>query len=143
MVGSISNVGFASNNIKTQTNARPYMQSPYQNAPMPDSLEIAGKKAGKDKKTVGGVIVAAALLAAGLFAGVKTGKLKAIENPQKWTGKLQNLAYKGGKGVETGVNWVSEKGKPAIEWIKDKGKAVVDWVKAKFAKKPATPTNIA
>ena len=55
-----------------------------------------------------------------MYAGVKSGKLTEVANATKWTEKLQNLAFKGGKAVETGVEYVSTKGNDVIEWVKDK-----------------------
>ena len=122
MVSGINaNVGFQGG-INTATNARPYMAQPYQyaGAPVADTVEIAGKKKSGAKKGIIGAIVGVAVAAAALYAGVKSGKLTEVANATKWTEKLQNLAFKGGKGVEKGVEYVSTKGKDAIEWAKNK-----------------------
>ena len=52
--------------------------------------------------------------------GIKSGKLTEVANPTKWTEKLQNYAFKGGKGVETGVEYVATKGKAIVDWFKEK-----------------------
>lgn len=123
MVSGINaNVGFQGG-INTATNARPYMAQQYQyaGAPTADTVEIAGKKKGSvAKKGIIGTIVGVAVAAAALYAGVKSGKLTEVANPTKWTEKLQNLAFKGGKGVETGVEYVATKGKDVIDWAKEK-----------------------
>lgn len=132
MVSGINaNVGFQGG-INTATNARPYMNQPYQYTAAPqvsaDTVEIAGKKKGSAvKKGIIGTVVGLAVAAAALYAGVKSGKLTEVANATKWTEKLQNLAFKGGKGVEKGVEYVATKGKDAIEWAKGKfGKSGVD-----------------
>ncbi len=123
MVSGISqNVGFQG--INTATNAAPYMAAPYQytaQQPAGDVVEIAGKKkSSKVKKGIIGTLVGLAVTAAALYAGVKSGKLTEVKNASKWTEKLQNLAFKGGKGVETGVEYVTKKGGDFVDWIKDK-----------------------
>ena len=122
MVSGINaNVGFQGG-INTATNARPYMAQQYQyaGAPTADTVEIAGKKKSGVKKGIIGTIIGVAGAAAALYAGVKSGKLTEVANATKWTEKLQNLAFKGGKAVETGVQYVSTKGNDVIEWVKDK-----------------------
>lgn len=125
MVSGINaNVGFQGG-INTATNARPYMNQPYQYTAAPqvsaDTVEIAGKKKGSAaKKGIIGTIAAVAVAAAALYAGVKSGKLTEVANPTKWTEKLQNYAFKGGKGVETGVDYVATKGKSLVDWVKEK-----------------------
>ncbi len=125
MVSGINaNVGFQGG-INTATNARPYMNQPYQYTAAPqvaaDTVEIAGKKKGSAaKKGIIGTVVGLAVAAAALYAGVKSGKLTEVANPTKWTEKLQNYAFKGGKGVETGVEYVATKGKALVDWFKEK-----------------------
>ena len=139
MVSGINaNVGFQGG-INTATNARPYMNQPYQYTATPqvaaDTVEIAGKKkGGAVKKGIIGTVIGLAVAAAALYAGTKSGKITEVADATKWTEKLQNLAYKGGKGVEAGVEYVTKKGGDLVDWIKDK-----------FSKKapntaPSTPT---
>lgn len=122
MVSGINaNVGFRGG-INTATNARPYMAQQYQYATeVPaDTVEIAGKKKSSAKKGIIGTVIGLVVAAGALYAGVKSGKLKEVANATKWTDKLQNLAFKGGKHVETGVEYVSKKGKDLVEWAKGK-----------------------
>ena len=125
MVSGINaNVGFQGG-INTATNARPYMNQPYQYTATPqvaaDTVEIAGKKkGGAVKKGIIGTVIGLAVAAAALYAGTKSGKITEVANATKWTEKLQNLAYKGGKGVEAGVEYVTKKGGDLVDWIKDK-----------------------
>lgn len=87
----------------------------------PDAAEFAGKKKGSAvNKGIIGTVVGLAVTAAALYAGVKSGKLTEVANATKWTEKLQNLAFKGGKGVEKGVEYVATKGKDVIDWCKEK-----------------------
>ena len=87
----------------------------------PDTAEFSGKKKGNAvKKGIIGTVVGLAVAAAALYAGVKSGKLTEVANATKWTEKLQNLAFKGGKGVEAGVKYVATKGKDVIDWCKEK-----------------------
>ena len=87
----------------------------------PDTAEFSGKKKGSAvKKGIIGTVVGLAVAAAALYAGVKSGKLTEVANATKWTEKLQNLAFKGGKGVEAGVEYVTKKGGDFVDWIKDK-----------------------
>ena len=87
----------------------------------PDTAEFSGKKKGSAvKKGIIGTVVGLAVAAAALYAGVKSGKLTEVANATKWTEKLQNLAFKGGKGVEAGVKYVTTKGKDVIDWCKEK-----------------------
>ena len=87
----------------------------------PDTAEFSGKKKGSAvKKGIIGTVVGLAVAAAALYAGVKSGKLTEVANATKWTEKLQNLAFKGGKGVEAGVKYVATKGKDVIDWCKEK-----------------------
>ena len=136
MVSGINaNVGFQGG-INTATNARPYMNQPYQYTAAPqvaaDTVEIAGKKKGSAvKKGIIGTVVGLAVAAAALYAGVKSGKLTEVADATKWTEKLQNLAFKGGKGVEAGVDYVAKKGGDFVDWIKDK-----------FSKKAPENTNV-
>ena len=125
MVSGINaNVGFQGG-INTATNARPYMNQPYQYTVAPqvaaDTVEIAGKKKGSAvKKGIIGTVIGLAVTAAALYAGTKSGKITEVANATKWTEKLQNLAFKGGKGVEAGVDYVAKKGGDFVDWIKDK-----------------------
>ena len=125
MVSGINaNVGFQGG-INTATNARPYMNQPYQYTVAPqvaaDTVEIAGKKKGSAvKKGIIGTVIGLAVTAAALYAGTKSGKITEVANATKWTEKLQNLAFKGGKGVEAGVEYVTKKGGDLVDWIKDK-----------------------
>ena len=125
MVSGINaNVGFQGG-INTATNARPYMNQPYQYTVAPqvaaDTVEIAGKKkGGAVKKGINGTVIGLAVAAAALYAGTKSGKITEVANATKWTEKLQNLAFKGGKGVEAGVEYVTKKGGDLVDWIKDK-----------------------
>ena len=125
MVSGINaNVGFQGG-INTATNARPYMNQPYQYTVAPqvaaDTVEIAGKKKGSAvKKGIIGTVIGLAVAAAALYAGTKSGKITGVANATKWTEKLQNLAFKGGKGVEAGVEYVTKKGGDLVDWIKDK-----------------------
>ena len=125
MVSGINaNVGFQGG-INTATNARPYMNQPYQYTVAPqvtaDTVEIAGKKKGSAvKKGIIGTVIGLAVAAAALYAGTKSGKITEVADATKWTEKLQNLAYKGGKGVEAGVEYVTKKGGDLVDWIKDK-----------------------
>ncbi|RAI11488.1 MAG: hypothetical protein DKM24_04985 [Candidatus Melainabacteria bacterium] len=87
----------------------------------PDTAEFSGKKKSNAvKKGIIGTVVGLAVAAAALYAGVKSGKLTEVANATKWTEKLQNLAFKGGKGVEAGVKYVTTKGKDVIDWCKEK-----------------------
>lgn len=87
----------------------------------PDTAEFSGKKKNNAvKKGIIGTVVGLAVAAAALYAGVKSGKLTEVANATKWTEKLQNLAFKGGKGVEAGVKYVTTKGKDVIDWCKEK-----------------------
>ena len=87
----------------------------------PDTAEFSGnKKSNAVKKGIIGTVVGLAVAAAALYAGVKSGKLTEVANATKWTEKLQNLAFKGGKGVEAGVKYVTTKGKDVIDWCKEK-----------------------
>ena len=87
----------------------------------PDTAEFSGKKKSSAvKKGIIGTVVGLAVAAAALYAGVKSGKLTEVANATKWTEKLQNLAFKGGKGVEAGVEYVTKKGGDLVDWIKDK-----------------------
>ena len=87
----------------------------------PDTAEFSGKKKSSAvKKGIIGTVVGLAVAAAALYAGVKSGKLTEVANATKWTEKLQNLAFKGGKGVEAGVKYVATKGKDVIDWCKEK-----------------------
>ena len=125
MVSGINaNVGFQGG-INTATNARPYMNQPYQYTVSPqvaaDTVEIAGKKKGSAvKKGIIDTVIGLAVAAAALYAGTKSGKITEVANATKWTEKLQNLAFKGGKGVEAGVEYVTKKGGDLVDWIKDK-----------------------
>ena len=121
MVNSVgySNVSFG-HNPQATTNARPYMSAPYQNAGIPtDTVEIGTAKKKGGKKALG-ILATVALAGAALYGLFKTGKLKSIENPTKITEKLQNIAYKGGEGIDKGVKFCTEKGKSLIEWVKGK-----------------------
>ena len=87
----------------------------------PDTAEFSGKKKSSAvKKGIIGTVVGLAVAAAALYAGVKSGKLTEVANATKWTEKLQNLAFKGGKGVEASVKYVTTKGKDVIDWCKEK-----------------------
>ena len=87
----------------------------------PDTAEFSGKKKSSAvKKGIIGTVVGLAVAVAALYAGVKSGKLTEVANATKWTEKLQNLAFKGGKGVEAGVKYVTTKGKDVIDWCKEK-----------------------
>ena len=87
----------------------------------PDTAEFSGKKKSSAvKKGIIGTVVGLAVAAAALYAGVKSGKLTEVANATKWTEKLQNLAFKGGKGVEAGVKYITTKGKDVIDWCKEK-----------------------
>ena len=124
VLGINANVGFQGG-INTATNARPYMNQPYQYTATPqvaaDTVEIAGKKKGSAvKKGIIGTVIGLAVAAAALYAGTKSGKITEVANATKWTEKLQNLAFKGGKGVEAGVEYVTKKGGDLVDWIKDK-----------------------
>jgi len=124
MVNSVgfSNVSFGQVPQAT-ANARQYMAAPYQNAAATDTVEIAGKKKSKAGKAAIGIIAGLAVAGAALYGLFKTGKLTKVENASKWTEKLQNLAYKGGEGIDKGVTKVTEWGKGLIDKIKSKSNA--------------------
>ena len=93
MVSGINaNVGFQGG-INTATNARPYMNQPYQYTAAPqvasDAVEIAGKKkGGAAKKGIIGTLVGVAVAAAALYAGVKSGKITEVANPTCCSGTI-------------------------------------------------------
>lgn len=137
MVSGISNVGFQGG-INTATNAAPYMAAQYQYTVQPagDQVVLSGKaKKSGAKKGILATIGTALVAAAALYAGVKTGKLKEVANPTKWTDKLQNVACKGGNYVAKGVDYCknSKVGTTVADW----GTKAVDWVKGLFTKKTA------
>lgn len=119
MVNSVglSNVSFGQVPQAT-ANARQYMSAPYQNAAA-DTVEIAGKKKSKAGKAAIGIVAGLAVAGAALYGLFKTGKLTKVENASKWTEKLQNLAYKGGEGIDKGVNKVMDWGKGLIDKVKN------------------------
>ena len=119
MVNSVgfSNVSFGQVPQAT-ANARQYMSAPYQNAAAVDTVEIAGKKKSKAGKTAIGIVAGLAVAGAALYGLFKTGKLTKVENASKWTEKLQNLAYKGGEGIDKGVTKVINFGKDLIDKVK-------------------------
>ena len=120
-----------------------------------DSVEISGKKGKKAKKTILATIGTAAVAAAALFLGVKSGKLKKIDNPTNILGKLQNLGYAAGSKVGTAVSYcanskvgtwckekcgpvvdkIKEKATPVLAKLKEKGAPILDKVKGFFTKK--------
>ena len=104
-------------------------------APAADSVEIAGKKKSGAKKAIFGTLATVAVAAATLFGLVKTGKLQKIDNPTKWTGKLQNLAYTAGDKLVQGYE--AAKKTDLVSKGKEKLSAGVDWVKGLFSKKTA------
>jgi len=78
-------------------------------------------KSGLGMKVLG-VAAAIGVAGAALYGLFKTGKLTKVDNASKWTEKLQNLAYKGGEGIDKVVT-------KALEWGKglfnsDKKKAL-------------------
>lgn len=135
MVSGINNVGFQGGRqvMQPAVMVNPYYQA--QGIPA-DQVELSGKAEKKSaKKGILGTIAAVAVGAAALYAGVKTGKLKHIDNPTKWTQKLGNLAHKGGTYVAKGVDWAKNTsiGTKVVEW----GKTAINWVKNLFTKKAA------
>ena len=137
----VSGISQGMNGINTATNAGPYMAANYQYAAQQtaagaDEVVLSGKaKKSKVKKGIFATIGTAIVAGLALYAGVKTGKLKKIENPTKWTQKLQNLAYQGGSYVGKGVDWCknSKVGTTVCEY----GKKAINWVKGLFTKKAA------
>ena len=101
----------------------------------PDTVEISGKKSGA-KKGILAAIGTAIVAAGALFWGVKSGKLTKVDNPTKWTQKLQNFAFNAGDKLVQGYDKVKStdvfaKGKEYLT----KG---IDWVKGLFGKKTDT-----
>ena len=99
----------------------------------PDTVELSGKKSGTAKKSIFAAIGTAIVAAGALFYGVKSGKLAKVDNPTKWTQKLQNLAFNAGDKLVQGYDKVKNtdlatKGKDMLT----KG---LDWVKGLFGKK--------
>lgn len=123
-VGQQGYVGSAGNPVYIQQ-ASPAL------AYAPDSVEISGKKSGA-KKGILAAIGTAIVAAGALFWGVKSGKLTKIENPTKWTQKLQNFAFNAGDKLVQGYDKVKN------TEIFSKGKNLVtkgiDWVKGLFGK---------
>ena len=106
--------------LKLESKAQQFQQT-VNTQVAPDTAEFSGKKKSSAvKKGIIGTVVGLAVAAAALYAGVKSGKLTEVANATKWTEKLQNLAFKGGKGVEAGVKYVTTKGKDVIDWCKEK-----------------------
>ena len=120
MVNSVglSNVSFG-HVPQATANARQYMSAPYQNTAAADTVEIAGKKKSKAGKAAIGVVAGLAVAGAALYGLFKTGKLTKVENASKWTEKLQNIAYKGGEGIDKGVTKVMDWGKDLIAKVKN------------------------
>ena len=108
-------------------------------APSADTAEFTTKKKSGTKKAVVGTLATVAIAAATLFGLAKTGKLTKIENPSKWTEKLQNLAYTAGnklvQGYDAAKTTISNKN--LVENCKEKCSTVVDWFKGLFSKKNA------
>jgi len=104
-------------------------------APTADTVEIAGKKKSGAKKAVFGTLATVAVAAATLFGLVKTGKLTKIENPTKWTQKLQNYAFTAGDKLVQGYE--AAKKTDLVSKGKEKLSAGIDWIKGLFGKKGA------
>ena len=104
-------------------------QYQYAQGPAADTVEIAGKK-GKAKKAIFGTLAAALVAAGTLFGLVKTGKLTKPADTSKWTGKLQDYAYRAGSKLNEYYGKAAES--TAGKWIKEN---LVDRVKGWFGKK--------
>ena len=78
------------------------------------------KKSSAVKKGIIGTIAGVAIAAAALYAGVKTGVLKKVEDPKTFTDKLKNLAFKGGDTIDKGVTALTTWTKDKISNIKEK-----------------------
>lgn len=107
----------------------------FQYAPAADSVEITGKKKSGAKKAIFGTLATVAVAAATLFGLVKTGKLTKVENPSKWTEKLQNVAFNAGDWLVKGYE--SAKKTDFAQKAKDKLSGCWDWIKSKFGKSEA------
>ena len=97
-----------------QTQIPPYALS---FAGTPQVEEESPKKSNKGKVALG-ILAGVAVAGAALYGLFKTGKLTKVENASKWTEKLQNLAYKGGEGIDKGVTKITEWGKGLIDKYK-------------------------
>ena len=86
----------------------------------PTAEEQTENKKSSAGKIVLGTVATLAVAGAALYGLFKTGKLTKVDNASKWTEKLQNLAYKGGEGIDKVVT-------KAIGW----GKGLFDSDKKK------------
>ena len=77
------------------------------------------KKKSKAVKTAVGIGVGVGIALATLYGLVKTGKLTKVDNAQKWTEKLQNLAFKAGDSIGKGADAVVNYGKNLLGKTKD------------------------
>ena len=133
MVSGISQNFAAQGTVGTAGNPVYIQQAPaFRYEPAADTAEFAGKKKSGAKKTIFGTLAAAAVTAAALFGLVKTGKLTKIDNPTKWTGKLQNLAYTAGDKLVQGYE--AAKKTDIVSKGKDMLSSGLDWVKGLFNK---------
>lgn len=120
----VSSVGLTGSYVQNPQYAQRQAYLPPQAVSFAGTPQTEGepeKKSGIGKKILG-VAAAIGIAGAALYGLFKTGKLTKVENATKWTEKLQNLAYKGGEGIDKVVT-------KAIDWGKgffnsDKKKAI-------------------
>jgi len=136
MVSGISQNFATQGMVGTAGNPVYVQQAPaFTYAPSADTVEISGKKSSGAKKTIFATLATATVAAATLFGLVKTGKLTKIDNPTKWTGKLQNLAFNAGDKLVQGYE--AAKKSDIVSKGKDMLTSGIDWVKGLFGKKDA------
>lgn len=136
MVSGISQNFAAQGMVGTANNPVYIQKAPaFAYAPTADTAEFAGNKKSGTKKTIFATLATAAVAAATLFGLVKTGKLTKIENPSKWTEKLQNLAFNAGDKLVKGYD--AAKKTDFVSKGKDMLTKGIDWVKNMFGKKGA------
>lgn len=98
-----------------------------------DTVEFAGKKKGKAKKGILATVGAAVVAAGALIWGVKSGRLKKVENPTNILGRLQNAGYAVGSKGSQALDWCANS--KVGSWCKEKGSSLWAKIKGIFSKK--------
>lgn len=99
---------------------QPQQQISFQGRPQQAEENQENKKSNSLKKGFILGLVGAAVTTIALYAGVKTGILKKVDDPKTFTDKLKNLAFKGGDSIDKGVTALTTWAKDKIDNIKDK-----------------------
>ena len=113
----VASIGYTNGYAQCPQYAQRQAYMPQQTVSFAGNTQPTGENENKKKNTlkkgiIAGIVgVAAAAVA--LYAGVKTGVLKKVDNPTTVTDKLKNLAFKGGDAVDKGVTGITN-------WAKDK-----------------------